>query len=222
MLKKIFVSHFFVFFGIFAICFQFFSCSDSEPEIGGIFYSLIYDYTDNPQSYDLRLSVFVQPSSDQRRFDKIEVTCEKTSYTWKIENPEKVEFDKKVFLGHRNLKCPGNEVFSDGLYTVTFTDLAGRSASKSFDIEKLKSMTNASGKKVGSNSVKNTLAGQECDFKKIAIFDEIGIEVFCGFCTEEFSDKAKIIQMFPDAETKQIFYTTFDNSYVILMPKEKI
>ena len=58
--------------------------------------------------------------------------------------------------------------------------------------------------------------------KKIIIFDEIGKEIFFGFFSSLINSDEKILNLFPDAVTKQIYYSNSNNSVVIILPKETI
>ena len=58
--------------------------------------------------------------------------------------------------------------------------------------------------------------------KKIIIFDAVGKELFFGFYSKLIDNDEKILKLFPDAETKRIYFCNHNNSIGILLPEEKI
>ena len=64
---------------------------------------------------------------------------------------------------------------------------------------------------VKAGDVRTGKAGTECTQKKIIIFDEIGKEIFFGFFSSLINSDEKILNLFPDAVTKQIYYSNSNN-----------
>ena len=75
---------------------------------------------------------------------------------------------------------------------------------------------------VKAEDVRLRKAGTECTQKKIIIFDAVGKELFFGFYSKLIDNDEKILKLFPDAETKRIYFCNHNNSIGILLPEEKI
>lgn len=199
-----------------------FSCADTEPGISSLHSTLIYDYYSNDESPKMRLSVFISPSQDIRRAKSISVSNSMNGLSWKIENPKISTYENKNYFGYSSLVMPEEKNFSEGLYDVTFFDVADRSVTDSFNLVTLKSMTNSDNSFVKVSDVISRKAGTECTHQKIILFDEIGKELFFGFYSSKLDSDEKILNIFPDAVTKRICFSMPNNSVVILLPEEKI
>lgn len=110
------------------------SCSDSPPAILAIKEELIAPN---------RLSVFVQPSIAMDRLDSMHIIHEESSLQWEVSLElgsfvASEENSGSVWFGSAYLKPPYNEPFPSGVYTVIYTDVAGRQAVGEFFIKSKK------------------------------------------------------------------------------------
>ena len=200
----------------------FVSCSDTSPHISSLHKTLIYEFPSEDEKAQIKLSIFINPSQDIRRSKSIEILHPETNFVWKIDNPQIYEDDKKTYFGYSALTVPENFDFPEGLFELTYFDVADRSISENFEISLLKSMLDKEDSFVKLEDVRLGKAGTECSHKKIFLFDEIGKELFCGYYSSLINSDEKILKLFPDAVTKQIYFSNSNNTVVILLPKETI
>ena len=200
----------------------FISCSDSSPHVSSLHKTFVYEFSSEEEKAQVKLSVFISTSQDVRRSKSIEILHPETNFVWKIENPQIYEENKNTYLGYSALTVPANFDFPEGLFQLTYFDVADRSTKENFEINLLKSMADKEDGFVKAEDVRSGKAGTECTQKKIIIFDEIGKELFFGFYSTLLNTDEKILNLFPDAVTKQIYYSNSNNSDVIILPKETI
>ena len=198
------------------------SCSDTSPHISSLTKTLIYEFSSEDEKAQIKLSVFVNPSQDIQRSKSIEILHPETNFIWKIDNPKVYQDDNKSYLGYPALTVPENFDFPEGLFELTYFDVADRSIKENFEVNLLTSMLDKEDSFVKAEDVRAGKAGTECSHKKIILFDEIGKELFCGYYSSLINSDEKILHLFPDAVTKQIYYSNSNNSVVILLPKETI
>lgn len=200
----------------------FVSCSDTSPHISSLHKTLIYEFPSEDEKAQVKLSVFINPSQDIRRSKSIEILHPETNFIWKVDNPQIYEDNKKSYFGYSAFTVPPHFDFPEGLFQLTYFDIADRSIKENFEINLLKSMATKEDVFVKAGDVRTGKAGTECTQKKIIIFDEIGKEIFFGFFSSLINSDEKILNLFPDAVTKQIYYSNSNNSVVIILPKETI
>ncbi len=206
---------------LFSLCF-FVSCSDTSPHISYLHKTLIYEFNSEDESAQLKLSVFINSSQDIRRAKSLEVFHPETNLLWKIENPQIYEDNNKKYFGYSALTIPSNFDFPEGLFQLTYYDVADRSITETFEISLLKSMAATEDGFVKASDVRSRKFGTECTQKKIILKDEIGKELFFGFYSSLIDSDEKILKLFPDAVTKQICFSNHNISVVILLPEETI
>lgn len=170
----------------------------------------------------VRLSVFLSPTQDIRRSKSIEISHPRSKLTWKIDNPKIYTNENKTYFGYSDLVVPEDFTFPDGIYELKYFDVADRSATETFNISLLKSMTDTKDGFVKASDVISRKAGTECTQQKIILFDAIGKELFFGFYSSQLDSDKKILKLFPDAVTKRIYFCTPNNSVGILLPEEQI
>ncbi|MCR4789740.1 MAG: hypothetical protein K5839_01535 [Treponemataceae bacterium] len=181
---------------------------------------MVYEFDSEKSSYKQRLSIFLHPEPDERRLVSILVTCDENNFSWLIEEPEKVKYGKNYYLGSSSLFYKDGEEFPEGQYNVSFTDMAGRTADASFKIKKVASLKNDS--KFLARDVRLGRRGSECNVKKIILLDENREEIYCGNLPAKYDSNDKIKTDFPEAKYCRPFYSTRDNTTVIIMPEQKL
>ena len=202
--------------------FFFVSCADTSPSISSLHKTLIYEFNSEEERAQIKLSVFVDPSQDIRRSKSIEVFHPDTNFLWKIDSPQVYKDDKKSYFGYSSLVVPSGFDFPEGVFEFTYYDFADRTVKDSFNVNLLKSMVEQQDSFVKAEDVRLRNAGTECTQKKIIVFDAVGKELFFGFYSKLIDNDEKILKLFPDAETKRIYFCNHNNSIGILLPEEKI
>lgn len=200
----------------------FVSCSDSSPHVSSLHKTFVYEFASEEEKAQVKLSVFISTSQDVRRAKTIEILHPETNFVWKVDNPQIYEENRNTYFGYSAFTVPENFDFPEGLFQLTYFDIADRNTKESFEINLLKSMADKEDGFVKAEDVRSGTAGTECSQKKIIIFDEIGKELFFGFYSTLLNSDEKILNLFPDAVTKQIYYSNSNNSAVIILPKETI
>ena len=117
--------------------FVFASCAEDSIAIATADAKIVFDFEDekNPAQ---RLSVFVNPSSNVRRIENIDVkfSDENELYFWKIENPILIQSGKESWAGYSHLEASANfKNFPKGNYDFECVDAAGNSAQGNFLID---------------------------------------------------------------------------------------
>ena len=207
---------------LFFSLFFFVSCSDTTPHISSLYKTLVYEFTSEDEKAQVKLSVFINPSQDIRRSKSIEVFHPKTDFVWKIENPQIYEENKKNYFGYSSLTVPSDFNFPEGIFELTYFDVADRSVKENFEINLLKSMADTKDGFVKSSDVLSRKAGTECSKKNIILQDAVGKEIYFGIYSSMIDTDEKILKLFPDAETKRIYFSNQNNSVVILLPQETL
>lgn len=221
-IKVSFALKFFVFLFFSVLIFFSVSCSESSPDISSIHKVLVYEFNSAEDEAIIKLSVFITSSQDIRRSKSIEVFHPKSNLTWKIDNPQIYSEENKNYFGHSALVVPEDFIFPEGIFEVTYFDVADKSKTDSFNVTPLSSMKKTENSFVKAADVISRKAGTECTLQKIILFDEIGKELFLGLYSSQLNSDEKILKLFPDAVTKRIYFSNSNNSVVILLPEEKI
>jgi hypothetical protein len=207
---------------LFFSLFFFASCSDTTPHISSLHKTLIYEFNSVEEKAQIKLSVFINPSQDIRRSKSIEILHPESNFVWKIENPKIIENNKKSYFGHSSLTVPSNFNFPEGLFELKYFDIADRDITEKFEINLLKSMADTKDGFVKSSDVLSRKAGTECSKKNIILQDAVGKEIYFGIYSSIIDTDEKILKLFPDAETKRIYFSNQNNSVVILLPQETL
>ena len=198
------------------------SCSDTTPHISSLHKTLIYEFSSEEEKAQVKLSVFISTSQDVRRAKTIEILHPETNFVWKVDNPQIYEENRNTYFGYSAFTVPENFDFPEGLFELTYFDVADRSVNEKFEINLLKSMSDTKDGFVKASDVLSRKFGTECSHKKIILQDAIGKEIFIGFYSSLINSDEKILNLFPDAVTKQIYFSNSNNSVVILLPQETI
>ena len=118
----------------------FVSCSDTTPHISSLHKTLIYEFPSEDEEAQVKLSVFINPSQDIRRAKTLEILHPETNFVWKIDNPQIYQDNKKYYFGCSALTVPTNFDFPEGLFELTYFDVADRSIKENFEVNLLTSM----------------------------------------------------------------------------------
>ena len=200
----------------------FFSCSDSEPKIGTVNATLVYDFAQTSQPYTQHLSVFINPTSDEKRLSSIKIISESTGYEWEIDELDRIDSGKNKYFGYWNLVYPDGKDFEPGNYIISFTDLADREVSSTFTLKPLDSMAAKNGNFVRSRDITMGNAGSECSLKRVILYDGEDCELYCGLYNSMFENKTELKNNFPTAKWFRVYFVNKDNSCAIMMPSEKL
>lgn len=199
-----------------------FSCADSTPHIYAKYTTLIYEFENEEDNPKIRLSVFVSPSTEIERAKSLEIQNVESKFVWRIEQPEIINNGANNYFGYSAITCPDGISFPEGMYEIRYIDLADRSSKDFFTVNKLSSMVFSEDQKINAQMVREKKVGKECSQRRIILFDGLYKELYFGSYSSMFDTDKQIVELFPDAEYKQYYYCTQDNSTGILLPKESI
>ena len=121
------------FFSILAIL-LFVSCQQTLPELTQSNYSVIFDYKDEESLPTSRLSVFVESSSDVRRYNHIQVSSKESDLTWNIDEISRITSNGIQWAGNTNLVVPENQVIPQGIYELIYFNADDKSDKEYIDV----------------------------------------------------------------------------------------
>ncbi|MFI3257247.1 MAG: hypothetical protein R3Y36_02990 [Spirochaetales bacterium] len=164
----------------------FFSCADSTPLIDTVKAVVLYDYSSESDSPQMRMGVFVSVSSPVQRFQSFTMDFTEENYTWTTNNPVSVKNaqDSLLWIGHSHILPATSEGFLPGQYRITYTDLAERTGQLYFTLPSLLSV----------DEIDTSLYTE----KTIAVYNDAGRLLYYGGDADMGSDEI-ILQKFPDA-----------------------
>lgn len=206
-------------FFLFSLFFIFicFSCADTTPAIISVHSTLVYEFEKENEDPVLRLSVFVSPDTEAARLSYIEIEHEETGLVWKITEPTIIKSGKKEYAGCTNLAPVTGETFPIGKYLLKYTDLASRSAEKTFYIKSVASIEKTPLTAANYKDVANKKICKEFIFDRVILYDENNQLVYYGGQKKEFSKLEEIRKNYVDARTMRRYRMLSDNSCGILL-----
>lgn len=210
---------------IFLCVFQlivYFSCTDSTPEIARVFYSMVYDFTDESLPPRVRMSVFIETLSDSRRIKEIALYQKDADYLWTIENPLVIKDTEKKYFGHHDIVFPPNTEIPEGRYEARYYDLAMREASAFFMLEKIPSLKDVKISSLTASRFRSKQFASECSVEQITLYDILANVLYTGKRTLEIDTDEKILSLYPSAVSYRLFYKNQDNSTVIILPEVQL
>lgn len=197
------------------LSFSFFSCDSGDPEIISANASCVFDFTDNKAQSDSYLSIFVQLDSKLQKTDSIEIDFLPKKYSWKINDPELFETDGKKWAGYRNIRFPDGVKIENGVYQITYTDLAGNEVQSSVTVSFNKKLLTAK----AADSKKYLTAPV---IENFCIYDESKSLLFFGKRKSSWNDDSDVVKDYKDAVYVRECFSSSGNHVQCLMPLRKI
>lgn len=131
-MRKLSVKFFSLLFVYFCFLPVVLSCRQNEAEVLSASGSLVFDYDDYESFPSVRLSVFVNTKNEAQRTQSICINSSDENFFWMIDNPVLIKGNEKNWSGHANLVLAENLKFSNGKYTVKYTDAQGNEDETAF------------------------------------------------------------------------------------------
>ncbi len=206
----------------FIIISTFFSCSDSTPNIARVYYTLVYDFTEDNLPPQTRLSVFIETLSDSRRIKEIAIYQKDADYTWIIDNPVLIKDSDIHYFGYHDIVFPPNTEALEGSYEVRFYDLAMRSASAYFVLQKLPSLKDSKTDSLTVSGFRSKAFASECSNEQIVVYDILDNVLYTGSRTIEIDTDERLLDVYPSAVSYRLFYKNQSNSTVIILPRVQL
>lgn len=218
-MKKTTNSYYIIFFLFLLTLALFSSCSDSTPQIAQVYHALVYDFSDNSLPPQIRLSVFIDPLSDERRIKEMVVFHLETDYSWQIDTPYIIKDGENLYFGSQFLVSPFLYDISEGRYDVSFYDLAMREASISFTLQNLPSLKGKDPSLLKVEGFLNKQWAEECSIENIVIYDILANELYTGSRGDELINDDAIRSSFSAAVSYRLFYKNKENTTVVFLPE---
>lgn len=178
----------------------------------------MFSYPDMDSQPDTRLAVFVKPASDAARVASMDVTHIESGLTWHIGQPVFAGNNNVWRVGSAGLLPPYYDTIPQGLYRLTYTDLAERTVSTQFTVQYPVEQPKQTGTQAAAGA---TGIAEE----KIALYtgtDGTGALLYYGQTEPEWKNRAVILQKYPNAVSVRICYEYPRKTAVCLMPPENI
>lgn len=189
------------------------SCSQVAPDVLAATSTMIYEYDDEESLPQERLCVFVEASSDTRRCDTLEVICHSNDYHWSTDEIVLYEKGQKYWAGYTNFVMPEQESFSEGLYTVIYTDAAENEQSEKFYVSKNRSI-----EEMKSQALLDVI--KDYGFaQNWAVYDEDDKLVFYGPRKENLYTIENVWKKYQNASYVRSVFVKTDKTIIVLLPK---
>ncbi|MBP5442081.1 MAG: hypothetical protein J6Y60_02465 [Treponema sp.] len=195
--------------------FSFFSCSDSETRITGLFSTTVLDYADWESFPTARLSVFAETTLDERAADEIKITHNQSGLVWQCKNPRKIASTKNsTWAGYTNFVPVQGSYIPQGNYSISYVDMAGQECQSIFTVSYPEELL-------------ETTAAEFNDMKidreeNIALYDPEGQLIYYGERKDSWTSNSEIRKTYGVAEKIRICYRLSNGRTVCMMPVENL
>lgn len=196
-----------------ALAVTFISCSNTVPQIHNTSCSVIFDYSSYDDFPKARLSIFVETTSNPRRFDSIIVTCDQNEYVWEATDLILAADDKNTYCGTTNLVMPANEQIPFGEYTITFHQSDDEQEEIKRTLVYDKTPYTVKGKDLSQN-----FYGE----KMLKVYNSENEIIYYGPRTAELKDARGIWNNYPNAVEFQESWIGQNGTVICNMPLEKV
>ena len=197
-------------------CFFAFSCSQSAPEINQPDYSVIFDYTNEEELPASRLAVFMNSSSDVRRYETLRIKSVDTGYVWTVTDIIRLSQDEQKWAGCNNLFPPENERIPSGSYEITYINADQKEASfivqVSYDAAFYDTLLADLPTEIRSKN----------GIEKIIIFDKEKKVLFFGPRPAELRTVRDIWNAYREADTYRVLWYTSNGRVICMEPERKV
>lgn len=211
-----------VFLRLVVLCFFLFfflSCSDSVPEIAETNVSFVMDYKTKESLPEIRLSVFVQPTTDVGRVSHIDVRHVASGLLWRIDNPMVLNGSKKYMAGSPFLMPPYYDGVPKGPYVLTYEDLAGRFVQTEFEVSYPQDFLSMQVPQIES------FAQETAAPEKIAVYSGekgTGVLLYYGERKEDWFSNEKIMEAYAKAMSIRTCYELQGEAVLCLLPPQNL
>jgi len=209
-------SKFIISFFSFLIILLFASCQQTLPELTQSNYSVIFDFKSEESLPKARLSVFMESSSDIRRYNHIQVSSQEAELTWYIDEISRVTSNGVEWAGNTNLVVPESQEIPQGIYEIVYFNLDDKSDKEYIDVSYDTKIYSLTGDQI-INYMKNKSAISE-----IVIYDADGNILYYGNKTSEFSNVRGIWNTYSNAETYQDIISLPGHYTICILPVKKV
>ena len=190
------------------------SCSNNVPQVQNAKLNIIFDYETMDSLPEARIGVFVEATSNPRRFDKIIVTPKGTDYSWEVTELVLADNNAQKYCGAVNLVMPLKEYFPTGEYEIEFIQADEEKSDVKIGLFYDKNLYSVKGTEI--SGVMNRMSGS----KMLKIYDAEKKIIYYGPRTVELRDARNIWNNFRDAAEFQ--ETWVCGNIICNLPVEKV
>ena len=192
------------------------SCSNNAPQIQNARFSVVFDYENYDDLPKARLSVFVEATSNPRRFDTVIVKCDQNEYVWEATDLLLAADDSITYCGVTNLVMPVNQQIPSGEYTIVFrqSDEEEKEIKRILNYDKTLYETKAEDVPALMKKYYGT--------KMITIYDDSRNVLYYGPRSAELSNSRGIWNNYRDAAEFQESWVNQNGTVICNLPVEKV
>lgn len=202
-------------FSLIAVVFGFAGCMQVVPEVAETDCSVIFEYSDDEKP-SARLSVFAHSNTDVRRYEKMEIACADSDFSWETYDLSTITDGEVQWVGNTNFIVPEGSIIPVGIYEMTFYNADGESESINVKInydEKYYSFTEIQAEEA---------ALKDGGRKRIAIYNYDKILVYFGQITDNLNSDFKIRENYRDAKYYQYVYLIPSKGVICILKKKEM
>ena len=194
----------------------FFSCSNNAPQIQNARFTVVFDYVNYEDLPVARLSVFVEATSNPRRFDTITVSSDQNEYVWEATDLVLAADEANNYCGITNLVMPSNQKIPSGEYTIVFrqSDEEEKEIKRTLTYDK--SLYEAKAADV------STIMKKYYGNKMLTVYDEEKKVLYYGPRTSDLNDARGIWNSYPKAAEFQESWVNQNGTVICNLPVEKV
>lgn len=194
----------------------FFSCSNNAPQIQNARFTVVFDYVNYDDLPVARLSVFVEATSNPRRFDTITVSSDQNEYVWEATDLVLAADEANNYCGITNLVMPSNQKIPSGEYTIVFrqSDEEEKEIKRTLTYDK--SLYEAKAADV------STIMKKYYGNKMLTVYDEEKKVLYYGPRTSDLNDARGIWNGYPNAAEFQESWVNQNGTVICNLPVEKV
>ena len=214
MNKNFFQKHLFLFSVL--ICLIEISCSNNVPEIQNTKMMVVFDYENMQDLPKARLSIFVEATSNPRRFETVTVSCDKNEYIWEATDLVLASDASNNYCGVTNFVMPANEQIPSGEYTIVFrqSDEEEKEIKRTLSYDK--SLYKAKATDVPE------IMKKYYGTKMLTIYDDTKKVIYYGPRSAELNDARGIWNNYRDAAEFQESWVNQNGTVICNLPLEKV
>ena len=178
--------------------------------------AVVFDYNNKEDLPLARLSIFVEATSNPRRFETVTVSSDQNELVWEATDLVLAADETNTYCGVTNLVMPANEKIPSGEYTIVFTqsDEEKKEIKKTVNYDK---------------SLYEAKAGDVPDIMKkyygtrmITIYDNEKNVLYYGPRSAELNDARGIWNNYRDAAEFQESWVNQNGTVICNLPLEKV
>lgn len=209
-IKKIF------YFFSFLLIVIFLGCSNSLTKIDNANATVVFEFENSENLPNSRLSVFISPSENVRRVEKISILFLENDYEWEINELLQFQTSSKYYAGYTNFVMPDGERFPHSDIKILYTEADEDEStcvikldynSKFYDCNLEESLK---------------IIKSEKYLEKISIYNENSTLIYFGDYTNELKSNENLLKIYKDAKFIRKIWCSQDNSVICILPIEEI